>query len=474
MPSNDNSRGINSTQRKRVRIVPQVSQEKVVNGQMNVNRSVDVHGQKKSTKALSEITNHGRIAEDIDIDTNSSISSSTPTGFNISLTSSLTQQSASPLSLSKVNERNDTTAVTSLHPKEKHTLAANTNLQSSIMSENSSQKNTSILSKRTSLTQPNSSTNANRTSTSSFRKNISSSQCQDSQANARQNNLSQYSTGKNVSRVDGLSSLSSSNSSDRSSSVNSTRCSTQSLVEGSLEYRELKRLYVDQKNLAEEWRKDYGVLKQQVDFLKSNTIPRPNADVLDWLTELMDLMKNNGRFKGDGRTLEKIGEDLGLDKTSLITVAARTPQKSALKIFRLLYPTIGSRADCMSISAIPKEQLENIYLYVRHLHNNLNFNGADMRKAIGTSIRSARCELRRLQYFQQQQVNATENEQSEEDCENLDDLDETQNDTDSIIDENEVLAYINDHGEDNEDVDDEDDDDNANHLMIHEADDDDD
>jgi hypothetical protein len=90
-------------------------------------------------------------------------------------------------------------------------------------------------------------------------------------------------------------------------------------------------------------------------------LARPAAEVLEWLQELFDLMSNNGAFKGDGRTLNKIGQDLHLDETSLIAVLARTPQKSALKLFRLLYPTVGGRAKCGSISNIPKQQLENIY-----------------------------------------------------------------------------------------------------------------
>ncbi|CAF5044534.1 unnamed protein product, partial [Rotaria magnacalcarata] len=88
---------------------------------------------------------------------------------------------------------------------------------------------------------------------------------------------------------------------------------------------------------------------------------RPTAEMLDWLQELFDIMCNNGAFRGDGRCLNTIGGALGQDETSLVGVAARTPQKSALKLFRLLYPTIGSRVKCGSVSKVPKEQLENIY-----------------------------------------------------------------------------------------------------------------
>lgn len=70
---------------------------------------------------------------------------------------------------------------------------------------------------------------------------------------------------------------------------------------------------------------------------------------------------NNGTFSGDGRNLSQIDEDLGVDEANLATVAARTPQRSALKLFRALYPTIAKRADCRSIRNLPQAMLDNIY-----------------------------------------------------------------------------------------------------------------
>jgi hypothetical protein len=93
----------------------------------------------------------------------------------------------------------------------------------------------------------------------------------------------------------------------------------------------------------------------------SLNLARPTAGVLEWLQELFDLMNNNRAFRGDDTALEKIAEALGIDATSLVSIAARTPQKSSLKLFRLLYPTTGSRGKCRSISEVPGEQLQNIY-----------------------------------------------------------------------------------------------------------------
>ncbi len=90
-------------------------------------------------------------------------------------------------------------------------------------------------------------------------------------------------------------------------------------------------------------------------------LARPTAEVLDWLNELFLLMDKNRSFCGDGRDLVQIGEDLKLDTTALMTVAARTPQKSALKLFRLLYPTTNGRARLVSISNVEQQKLKNIY-----------------------------------------------------------------------------------------------------------------
>lgn len=72
-------------------------------------------------------------------------------------------------------------------------------------------------------------------------------------------------------------------------------------------------------------------------------------------------MNDGGIYKGDGRSLEQLAEDLGLDQMTSMSVAARTPQKSALKLFRILYPTNSCRAKCRSITNVPQEQLVNIY-----------------------------------------------------------------------------------------------------------------
>ena len=54
-----------------------------------------------------------------------------------------------------------------------------------------------------------------------------------------------------------------------------------SLVKGSLEYREMKCLYLQEKQNAEEWRKDYNVLKRQVVYLKSSTIRECSTSFID-------------------------------------------------------------------------------------------------------------------------------------------------------------------------------------------------
>lgn len=52
------------------------------------------------------------------------------------------------------------------------------------------------------------------------------------------------------------------------------------LIEGSLQYREMKRLYVNEKKQSDEWRKDYHILKRQLAELRAKTIRKLNVNVL--------------------------------------------------------------------------------------------------------------------------------------------------------------------------------------------------
>ena len=56
-----------------------------------------------------------------------------------------------------------------------------------------------------------------------------------------------------------------------------TTSSISASVEGSLEYREMKRLYLHEQNQAQEWRKDYYVIKKQLAKVKATTIRKYNG-----------------------------------------------------------------------------------------------------------------------------------------------------------------------------------------------------
>ncbi|CAF1360031.1 unnamed protein product [Rotaria sordida] len=214
---------------------------------------------------------------------------------------------------------------------------------------------------------------------------------------------------------------------------------------------------------------------------------RPTAEVVEWIQELLDLMNNKTSFQGDGRILDTIVDDLGLDEVSFITVAARTPQESALKLFHLLYPTVISRANCGSISRVHQAQLNNIYMCVRHIHKNLSFSKNEMRKAIGTLIRSAKRELRRAQGTRQQ-LNVLQNDENLDPDENDENTNATSDmkaildTTNDITDDDDEEKKDEDHNEDDDEYEnkdegegedeDEDEDgnfDKVNNLMIDEA-----
>ncbi|CAF3774785.1 unnamed protein product [Rotaria magnacalcarata] len=437
--SNNSNQNINSSQAKRIRSSTPIQEEKSLahfpnNGTGN---STKVQNKKKVINAICRNGGQKKCSNENFDDDNSQIAAYTPSGSSISF-------SSSSRGGGKENHGN---LNTSLKSQRKHTQAlhAITDISNNLGNK-SLKKSMDTQHEKSSSPNSNSTNNLNRTS-DSYSNRVSSPSSSKNKKTSDKNNSSRSSITNNRFTTDNQS----------SSSVLNTSHAVQptfpihSLVEGSLEYREMKRLYLNEKQLVEDWRKDYNVLKKQVAFIKTSTIPRPTSEVLDWLHELLDIMKNNGAFKGDGRSLNKIGQDLGLDETSLISVAARTPQKSALKLFRLLYPTVGSRAECGSISKVPPKQLENIYIYVRSLHKNLSFTRADMRKAIGTSIRSATCELRKLERNRQHRFNDSRSDDSMD----FHEFDKTINIINVFLDEvADVTDDVNENEHENEDDDD--------------------
>jgi hypothetical protein len=47
---------------------------------------------------------------------------------------------------------------------------------------------------------------------------------------------------------------------------------TRAIIEGSLEYRELKRLFNAERKLNQEWKKDYALLKKEFEQTSSSSI----------------------------------------------------------------------------------------------------------------------------------------------------------------------------------------------------------
>ncbi|CAF2786810.1 unnamed protein product [Rotaria sp. Silwood2] len=220
---------------------------------------------------------------------------------------------------------------------------------------------------------------------------------------------------------------------------------TRALIEGSLEYRELKRLFNEEQRKNRELRKDYALLKKELDNLRSSSIPRPSAPVVGWLEEVLGSI-DEGQYQGDGRSKSEVADALNLDPISLLTVVGRTAQKTALKIFRRKYPTPRARANIGSIVEMDEEELQNIYVYARWLHRKYHYSISDMRKAIATSIRNAVNYVRKLTYEQDVQLNAiasaTELDDKERDRQVQSALDNLQRALDkSNIDEDEDEDY---------------------------------
>jgi hypothetical protein len=98
--------------------------------------------------------------------------------------------------------------------------------------------------------------------------------------------------------------------------------------------------------------------------------------------------------------------------------------------------------------------------YVRVLHPNLNFHFNDMKKAIATSIRSAKCDLRKLERYRQQQLNNLQND------ENLDPNERDERIEDAIRGIDAVLQATDAASDDEDQEEDDEDDEELHNMMI--------
>lgn len=81
-------------------------------------------------------------------------------------------------------------------------------------------------------------------------------------------------------------------------------------------------------------------------------------------TELSLFIDSNGdAYKGDGRTIEVIGEALGLSQMAIQQVQqdADRPDKIAMNIWRVICPTRQDRVFVGSIKLVPPSTIQNIY-----------------------------------------------------------------------------------------------------------------
>ena len=81
-------------------------------------------------------------------------------------------------------------------------------------------------------------------------------------------------------------------------------------------------------------------------------------------------MKSHGdSYKGDGRTIQQIGDELGLTPVSIQRVQqdATTPDKIAMNVWRTICPTMAARLEVGSITTVPRSTIENIHSKLANL-----------------------------------------------------------------------------------------------------------
>jgi len=74
-------------------------------------------------------------------------------------------------------------------------------------------------------------------------------------------------------------------------------------------------------------------------------------------------MTHNDLYKGDGRSIQEVGAELGLTSALIQRVQqdAFKPDKIAMNVWRAICPTREARLDVGSITNVPPSTIQNIY-----------------------------------------------------------------------------------------------------------------
>ncbi|CAF4852955.1 unnamed protein product, partial [Rotaria sp. Silwood1] len=103
------------------------------------------------------------------------------------------------------------------------------------------------------------------------------------------------------------------------------------------------------------------------------------------------MMTHSDEYKCDGRTIEQIGAELGLNAYLIQRVQqdAFKSDKIAMNVWRAIRPTAEARLEVGSIKNVPKSTIENIYSFARLCLPKCGLSVKKVRSDIAANLRLA-------------------------------------------------------------------------------------
>ncbi|CAM4927945.1 unnamed protein product [Rotaria socialis] len=155
----------------------------------------------------------------------------------------------------------------------------------------------------------------------------------------------------------------------------------------SIEYRELERKNRDLSNKNGVLKEALKKVQKERKKMETTHMLKPRESFWNELNFFMDSCNNV--YQGDGRTMDNIAGELGLNPLILQQVQreADKADKVAMNIWRKLCPTRADQLYVNSIKNVPTSTLQNIYTLARLSFPKGNLNYKKMRNDIAASLR---------------------------------------------------------------------------------------
>ncbi|CAF1392853.1 unnamed protein product [Rotaria sordida] len=130
------------------------------------------------------------------------------------------------------------------------------------------------------------------------------------------------------------------------------------------------------------------VMKQKKKMAETHML-KPGAPFWNELSAFMNAHSN--MYKGDGRTIQQVGAELGLNATLIKRVQqdAVKPDKIAMNVWRTICPTREDQLEVKSIKNIPPSTIRNIYTFARLCLPRCDLDFKKVRSDIAASLRLA-------------------------------------------------------------------------------------